>query len=237
MKCIVCNKETGNNNKYCSEECHRTYWNVKRKKVFKEKICEICGSEYTPKIIGQKYCSPHCGYVAELKSRSKKTGTKKCKHCGKTFEPYTSLDKFCSANCRIENQKSRRSKSWVNTGKIIGDKNPAYRNGNYVRGRKKISVGERIFIKNNKEIKRSMINDVGYLYCEYCGTNNSLRFESHHIIYRSEKPLHGHLHDKENILITCIRCHNELHKHKEMRNAIVKERALNEIFGNDVLNK
>ena len=203
------------------------------------KKCIVCGNDYLPKLSVQKYCSRKCKAIEEGKKRSKKTGVKKCKQCEKTFEPYTSLDKFCSANCRIENQKSKRSFQWSpeKTQNIMGEKNPAYRNGNYVRGRKKITEGERIFIRNSKELKQKMIDKKGFVYCEFCQTSWSPRFESHHIIFRSEKPLHKHLHDKINILIVCIGCHNMLHKCKGLRDKITEIRKLNELFGNDVLDK
>lgn len=119
----------------------------------------------------------------------------------------------------------------------MGENNPAYRNGNFVRGRKRINVGERIFIKNSKEIKQSMLDERGFIYCEFCETSNSLRFESHHLIYRSEKPEHENLHKKENLIILCIKCHNEFHKHKSLRNEIVKSRHLEHLFDVDILDK
>lgn len=205
----------------------------------KIKECAVCGSLFWPHNTIQKYCSRRCKAVYEGNQRSKKTGTKKCKCCNKEYEPYTSLDKFCSANCRIENQKSKRSfrHSDESNKNITGDKNPAYRNGDFVRGRKKITIGERIFIKNGKELKQKMLDKKGYIYCEYCGSPLSPRFEAHHLVFRSEKPLHEHLHDIINILIVCIGCHNILHRSKGLRNKIVELRKLNELFGDDVLDK
>lgn len=243
MKCANCKKEIpqsrikNNATRYCSEKCHYEFWLNKNKKTFKPKKCKICGIEFMPKTSVNKFCSPRCAYLNDLEKRSKKNGLKKCKNCGKKFEPYTSLDKFCSANCRIENQKKNRSWNWTDVSKINGKNNPAYRNGNYVRGRKKTSVGEKVFIKNGKEIKQSMIDNKGYIYCENCGVSSSLKFECHHIIYRSEKPLHENLHDKKNLIVLCIKCHNLFHKEKSIRNEIVKNRELNKLFGNDVLNK
>lgn len=232
MNCLVCNKETKGNIKYCSEAHHQEFWRLKSKKTFSKKNCVICGNEFMPVSSVNKYCSSHCKYVAELKGRSKKNGLKVCKNCNNTFEPYTSLDKFCSANCRIENQKNKRSFNWNNekAKKITGENNPAYRNGHYVRGRKQTAIGERTFKKNLKVIKDDMLLQHGYIFCQHCKTNNSLRFEGHHIIYRSEKPLHEYLHDERNIILLCIKCHNEFHRHKSIRNEIVKERGLDGLF-------
>jgi predicted nucleic acid-binding Zn ribbon protein len=241
MKCINCGKETRDytyrrksigGNKYCSEKCHRDYWDKIRKNPTSEKQCLICGKDFNPRSSLNKFCSYQCASTSELQKRSKKNGTKKCQQCGKEFNPYTSLDKFCSANCRVKNQKSKRTRNWTpeQIERRLGDKNPGFRNGNYIRGKKKITIGERVYLKNVKEKKQALIDNDGFIYCEYCKTNNSLKFEGHHIIYRSEKPLHPHLHDKENIIILCIKCHNEFHKHKVIRNDIVKQRGLNKLF-------
>ena len=236
MGCIVCKKECSKN-KYCSEKCHRQYWREKNRKNYEPADCIVCGNKYTPLMKMQKYCSSKCKSIYEGQKRSKKPKTKECKMCSGVFLPYTSLDKFCSANCRIEYAKKNRSKRWKDTSCIMGEKNPAYRNGQYVRGRKKITEGERIFIRNSKQIKSNMIDQHNRLFCQHCGTYSSIKFEAHHIVFRSEKPLHEHLHDAANILICCIGCHNMFHKNKSLRNDIVNERGLANIFGSDVLNK
>jgi hypothetical protein len=62
--CAICNKEfipSGNNQKYCSKECHKNY--IKKchtLKASKNKICQICDKEFTPKNNRQKYCSKEC---------------------------------------------------------------------------------------------------------------------------------------------------------------------------------
>ncbi len=240
MKCLNCKKPTGKwgdrNKLYCDINCRDMYYAKKNKKYHKEKKCKICGKEFKPKSTINTYCSFKCGYQAELLKRSKKPLTKKCKYCKKEFKPYTSLDKFCSANCRVNEQKSKRKRNWgIGKSKgIEGVKNPAYRNGNYTRGAKQTAIGQRLFIKNANIIKQNLINERGCIYCEDCGLTTSIKYESHHIIFRSEKPLHKNLHDKENIIILCIDCHNEFHKHKSIRNYLVRGRKLNEIFGNDI---
>ena len=164
---------------------------------------------------------------------------KNCFFCKKSFKPYTTLDKFCSLECRVNNQKSKRNSNWSTekAKNITGENNPAYRNGMYCRKNKKSFKGERDFLRNAKEIKQGLINDYGYIHCENCKSSDSLRFETHHIIFRSEKPLHEHLHKKDNLIVLCIKCHNAYHKSKGKRNELVVERGLNKLFGNDVLNK
>ena len=211
-------------------------------KRFKNKKCFICGAEFKPFSTVNKYCSGKCKAQADLNKRSKKPNAKKCKVCNNEFNPYTSLDKYCSPNCRYENEKSRirkASKRWSKekANKRIGKNNPAYRNGMYLRTAKKTSNGLRGFQRNGNEILAGMKEDKGYVYCQMCTVSGSLRFEKHHIIYRSEMPSHPKLHCKKNILILCINCHNEYHKTKGLRNNIVKERRLDLIFGKSVLNK
>jgi predicted RNA-binding Zn-ribbon protein involved in translation (DUF1610 family) len=208
--------------------------------IMKPKKCVICNSEFNPRTSLQKYCSPKCSYEARLEKDRKHLNNKKCPVCNEEFKPYHSLQKFCSYECQVEYKKSNRKGNRRYSDKkiknISGKNNPAYRNGSRISG-KDSRKKERQFKKNSKAIKDQMINELGCLYCENCETNQSLRFEAHHIIYRSEKPNHPLLHHKKNILILCIRCHNDWHKSKGLRNTIVKQRKLHEYFGNDVLNK
>jgi 5-methylcytosine-specific restriction endonuclease McrA len=152
---------------------------------------------------------------------------------------YTSLQKFCCSECRINEQKSRRGYNHTEaTCKArTGKNNPSYRNGNYTRKRKKTNEGHRKFQKNAKEIKESLIAVFGHIKCQHCETSTSSRFETHHIIFRSEMPNHENLHDKSNLIVLCIKCHNEFHKHKMKRDGIVIERGLHYQFGNSVLSK
>lgn len=154
-----------------------------------------------------------------------KEPNKKCKVCKKNFFSYDSLSKFCSRTCFDEDMKKSRT----------GKSNPAYRNGMYCRGakqdRKKGGVHDhRGFDPIRKVVKNDIIKKYGYLCCEYCGATNSLSFELHHIIFRSEAPNHKNLHHRKNALYLCVRCHNIFHKHKFTRDQIVKERKLYELF-------
>lgn len=106
---------------------------------------------------------------------------------------------------------------------------------------KKAEQGNRLYRKNGKEIMEAMINDRGYVYCEHCNKPNAQGYERHHIIWKSEKPGHKNMHDKENLYILCIvfddNCHAKFHKDKSLRNKLVEERKLHLVFGLDVLNK
>lgn len=84
--------------------------------------------------------------------------------------------------------------------------------------------------------KQSIIDEYGYLVCQNCHKSNRA-FHVHHIIFRSEKPSHEYLHDHRNFILVCVECHNWFHDKKGNRNKLVEERRLNELFGNDVLNK
>lgn len=213
-----------------------------------EKACRNpnCDNTFRPNRSTDKYCSPSCYYETRKKidskkrsEKSKKPKSKKCSFCEKEFTPYNSLTKFCSVNCRIENDKSNRSRNWSKKQceNISGAKNPAFRNGKYIVKNKKDKTGDREFQRNKKLLKKQIKEEKGYLCCEYCGTSKSLKFETHHLIFRSEKPLHEFLHDIRNLLYVCINCHNNFHKIKGLRNKLVEKRKLYLLFGNDVRNK
>ena len=201
--------------------------------------CKECKKDFEKKYGKQLFCDKNCKYQHELKKRSKKPNEKKCMYCSVSFKPYTSLDKFCSANCRVENMKSKRSKRWSKeaTEKITGKNNPAFRNGMYARNTNKTDQGQKLYLRTRNEMRAKMKEEFGYLFCEHCGTNETYQWEMHHLIYRSEKPLHDNLHDKRNLINLCMKCHNWFHKNKSNRNEIVAERKLNELFGEDVLDK
>jgi 5-methylcytosine-specific restriction endonuclease McrA len=134
--------------------------------------------------------------------------------------------------------KSKRAWRWSkeSVNKITGKNNPCYRNGESMRSVKKDATGLKLFFKNRNEYKASLIDKNGSLWCERCGSTSS-KLEAHHIIYRSEKPRHKHLHSKENIILLCVPCHNWFHKSKSNRNELVLERKLNLLFGDSVLDK
>jgi len=96
---------------------------------------------------------------------------------------------------------------------------------------------DRIYLNNRKELLNDMIENRGYVYCQDCNTSNSFKFHSHHIVFRSEKPGHKDLHNKQNLIILCNVCHDRYHNDKGYRNMLVEDRELNKLFGNDILNK
>lgn len=201
--------------------------------------CAYCENEFDSKSTRHKFCSRKCSTKSETNRRSKKPLTKICGCCNKEFTPYTSLDKFCSANCRIENMKSKRSKRWSkeSTEKIMGKNNPSYKSGMYSRSNSRTDEGQKQYLRTRNQLRAEMILNHGYLFCEKCGTNKTYQWEMHHVIYRSEKPLHKYLHDKRNLINLCMKCHNWFHKNKSNRNEIVEERKLYELFGDDIRDK
>lgn len=205
-----------------------------------------CNQTFKPRTSLQKYCSPECAYSEKKKNdsnkrsqKSNKPTFKKCKHCGEEFNPYNSLQKFCSFKCSSEHERSKRSRNWTpeQRANIKGSKNPNFKSGIYKRDSKKDRTGDRLFEKNKKTVKRNIIKRDGFLHCEICNRTHALQFETHHLIFRSEKPNHEHLHDVSNLIYLCINCHNEFHTDKGKRNDIVKERQLHLLFGSDILNK
>lgn len=190
--------------------------------------CAFCHKKFDPKSKIHKFCSRLCRRKDESKARSKKPKVKTCKLCGEIFKPYTSLDKFCSANCRVKNKKSKRIRNWNNDSckNRMGKKNPAYRNGTRTKGRFYSSK----HLRANSKYRKAFLEKNGYIFCEHCEVNQSLKFETHHIIFASEAPKHPNLHNHRNQILLCIKCHNEFHKYKSKRDYLIKERGLSELF-------
>ncbi len=240
--CMNCGKETtkvgSRHKKYCNLDCKYAYESKSRKKVYAEIECLVCKSIFTPCSFVNKLCSIGCKRKYEIAKRSKKPKSKNCSFCSLEFKPYTSLDKFCSAACRIENEKPKRSKRWneVSVSKRMGTNNPGYKHGLAVMGAKKDSTGMKRYLKIRDEYKAEFIENNGSLYCERCGTTSG-KVETHHIVFRSEKPNHEHIHDKRNLLIVCVPCHNWYHKSKGNRDLLVNQRQLQDLFGIDILDK
>lgn len=150
---------------------------------------------------------------------NKKTPNKKCKKCGKKFFSYNNISKYCSKKCFYEVAKIER----------LGIGNPAYRNGNYTKNNKiKYDWRETNIIKQEISIEMEKTN--GHIFCKNCGKSNSLKWELHHIVFRSEAPKHKNLNHKKNLIFLGIGCHNIFHKDKPYREKIIKERKLWELF-------
>jgi 5-methylcytosine-specific restriction endonuclease McrA len=201
--------------------------------------CTVCNTDFTAKTKIHKFCSRECKKKNDIDKRSKKPKEKTCQFCSNTFNPYNSLDKYCSANCRVENMKSKRTKRWSveATQKRTGVNNPAYKSGMYASSNKRTDEGQKQYLRTRNEKRADMLMEHGYLFCERCKTNETYQWEMHHIVFRSEKPLHEHLHNKNNLINLCMKCHNWYHKEKANRNTLVEDRKLYELFGEDIRNK
>jgi 5-methylcytosine-specific restriction endonuclease McrA len=58
----------------------------------------------------------------------------------------------------------------------------------------------------------------GYYFCERCKENeNDHILSRHHIFFRSEKPNHPNLHNHDNIILLCEKCHDLAHGDKSIR--------------------
>ena len=89
--------------------------------------------------------------------------------------------------------------------------------------------------KKNARIVIDQVEDYyGYACCENCLKSGRTRLEIHHIIFRSEKPKHPDIHHLKNLILLCSECHQLFHDKKSLRNKLVKERELANLFGDDV---
>jgi 5-methylcytosine-specific restriction endonuclease McrA len=64
-------------------------------------------------------------------------------------------------------------------------------------------------------------------------SNGTPKFEVHHIYYASLYPKHPELHNPKNLVMLCIKCHNDMHSGKmrtEVFNKLEKKRGLKELF-------
>lgn len=201
--------------------------------------CKFCNEDLLKKTYNQTYCNKvECRKKAKsiiskndyekhrerCKNNAKKLRyTRVCDNCWLDFKSYNKTKIVCSDKCYRERMSKNRIWEW----------NPAYRNWIYTKWWDKNSIRtykESKFQRVCKEMNNEMVNKCWYRFCEFCWVNNSLRWEHHHIVFRSERPRHINLHDKENIIHLCIKCHNEFHKNKNIRNNILKERWLDNIF-------
>jgi len=209
-KCKDCKKEF--------EVSLLPYWNQSRIRCPEcAKVCRYNSSK--------KYRDSHYEAIKIKKMEYQKNGgTKKiCKMCKKPFYGAWASPKFCSRDCFSEDAKTSR----------LGKNNPAYRNGTRVKG--KNESGKHLYV--TKKYREAFLNKHGYKFCEYCNINQSLRFETHHIIFASEMPRHKELHNARNLIFVCIQCHNNFHSGKthEKRISLVQERNLTELFGKSIL--
>ena len=154
-----------------------------------------------------------------------------CKNCGKEFELFRSYRNICSYACGVEYDKKR--------GKERPKPVKQPKRYSKVKAKPGLSESEKLYIKNSRELKAEQKEKYGYNFCEVC--KQTLSISTHHIIFRSEKPHHPHIHDKINLILVCgtghTGCHGAFHLNKGLRNKIVEERKLYLLFGEDVRNK
>ncbi len=144
--------------------------------------------------------------------RSKKVSQTRCKGCGTPFMPFNSLNKYCSVKCREKHDKPFKEKKPFSK---LSEK-----------GKKGIAE----FEKNKKILKAQIIEEHGHLLCQRCKRVDR-PLETHHIVFRSERPGHLMLHDKINLILLCDECHDLFHDNKPLRTLIVVERGLHFVFG------
>lgn len=146
--------------------------------------------------------------------------TKYCKNCGKIYKrPLNKAKKFCSNNCQFE--------FWRQYGVRKRENNPAWKNGNHSNTYKNIFL---------EDIKKKGI-DLEKEGCQLCGRVNSLAYDIHHIVFRSECPNHPYLNDPINMIYLCRSCHSRLHYKKNRRKQLVQERGLEDIFNKQLYDK
>ncbi len=134
------------------------------------------------------------------------------------FRIYRTTDKYCSWDCgKLDSKAKAKTKTT------------------------KKKNGDRAYTKNRKEKVQENLSSYGKLTCESCFESAlkppMFKEECHHIVYRSEKPNHKEIHNKDNLIILCSECHDWIHRSKKRRNKIVEERKLFKLFGEDVRNK
>ena len=84
--------------------------------------------------------------------------------------------------------------------------------------------------KNRKILIENQLEEFGYTFCQHCGISTAFKFHVHHIYFRSEYPKHKYLHDINNLIILCDKCHEKFHGNKSIRNEIIKKRNLTQLF-------
>lgn len=147
----------------------------------------------------------------------------RCIICQTEFTPVRFLQRVCSIPC---------SKVWAK------QKESEAKERNIVKRPSKPSKDANTYLNARKAFLRDVRERYGCVTCERCGRDGRYAtIEVHHIVYRSEKPRHEHLHSFENLMCLCLTCHEWIHESKGNRDQIVAERKLNLLFGDSVLNK
>lgn len=210
------------------------------------KKCKVCGKKFEIKSqsmngIFRKSFSPWntnmCSYECRVKNglenarrqrEQKKTKIvkRKCRTCGKevvstAYSPHS----FCGGKfgeCYKKFQSISR----------MGKKNPAYRNGFAIIGRRTYTG---IHLRACSKYRKAFLEKHEYLFCEVClvNANGTPKFEVHHIYFASLYPKHKELHNAQNLVLVCIGCHNLFHagkKYEKEFKKLEKERGLKKLF-------
>lgn len=108
----VCKAKFAATRLYCSQGCfHKTHsW-------LTERICEICGNPFMPRMEKSHYCSRPCRDRARRVERVEVS----CEYCGKKEMVYPSRRahyRFCSMSCRAraltpDPHRRRRKRNWI----------------------------------------------------------------------------------------------------------------------------
>ena len=205
-----------------------------------EKKCKFCKKTYIASTPFKTLCSPECQESTKKERAHKQweknkeklseyrkwhwhnTGKERlCKSCKKPFFTRRKIQSYCSFVCSANHNVKK------------GKDSHSYKHGLRMNGK---NYGAKHY-KATREYGIKFVDKNGYKFCEHCNINNSLRFETHHIVFASEKPKHKELHNTRNLIMLCIKCHNFFHggKTHERRSHLVVERKLDELFGKDVL--
>jgi len=147
--------------------------------------------------------------------------------CVNQFKPFKSTDKYCSYQCASENAKPLRK---VFISKKTTKEQPE--SSKKLWDSIKLNPFEQEFYKQRQKIRKKLIKEHGRLVCERCGTDYSILFSVHHIIFRSERPKHPQLNSLKNLIHLCFECHEWFHAKKINRNYLIIKRNLWELFGN-----
>lgn len=169
--------------------------------------------------------------------KNKPPKPRKCadEDCDVTFTPRRPFQKYCSFKCEHKNKKVKPKKPIVyKPRKPIKKKPFVFKPKKPIR-KKTPTDQDLLYIKNRDEMKAEQIKKEGGTFCEHCFEPGHV--ECHHLVYRSEKPKHEHLHNKLNLILLLPKCHAWFHKKKSRRNDLVRKRGLATLFGNDVLDK
>lgn len=142
---------------------------------------------------------------------------KNCSQCPNIFRPFSSLQKTCSPECaRKEHPFQKKARTPITRGTYVIKRGP--------RTIKHLSACSKY--------KKAFMEKHGRIFCEACGADQSIVFQTHHLYFASRYPSHQELHNPKNLIIACHKCHDGFHgtKGKEMLAPWEERRNLKELF-------